>query len=97
MQGYSPVPRGTRQYTGREGVEMPNAEDRVDRALRLLVEVMALVERVEESIGELAAAANSGKPASPGSLYAAYTSIVRLHDKLAELRDAVYRLASPEE
>ncbi|HIQ23676.1 MAG TPA: hypothetical protein EYH50_01345 [Pyrodictium delaneyi] len=73
---------------------MQQGKNAADRALQLLDEAMALIELVEESIGELVAAANSGKPASPGSIYAAYTSIVRLHDKLAELRDAVYRLAS---
>jgi len=69
---------------------------RVDEALRLLDEAMTLVERVEESIGEIAAAASSGRPASRGSLYAAYTYIVRLHDKLAQLRNAIYNLASSE-
>ncbi|KSW12402.1 hypothetical protein CF15_06650 [Pyrodictium occultum] len=65
-----------------------------DEALRLLDEAMALLELVEKSVGELAEAASSGERVSPGSVYSTYTSLVRLRDKLAELRGVLYSLAS---
>ena len=61
------------------------------RSILLLVdEAMVLLEQVEKALGDLAVESRDGS-VSPGTVYRAYTGLVRLHEKLAEIREAAYR------
>ena len=60
---------------------------RVDAALRKLDEAMALLEEVERALGVLASRREGGR-----GVYSVYTSLVRLHSKLVELREELFRL-----
>ncbi len=64
----------------------PSGDPR-DRVLRRIDEAMALLEEAERALGRLARGAGRG-----GGVYHAYTSLIRLRDKIAEIREEVYRL-----
>lgn len=61
-----------------------------DRLMRKIDEAMALLELAERALGRLAGEAR--KAGISGGLYAAYTSLTRLRDKLVEIREEAYRL-----
>lgn len=66
---------------------MEPSSDPRDRVLRRIDEAMALLEEAERALGRLARSTGRG-----GGVYHAYTSLVRLRDKIAEIREEVYRL-----
>jgi len=64
----------------------------VDEALRRLDEAMALLEQLERGVGRLAEEREEG--VSRGTIYRLYANMVRLHEKLAELRAILFELGS---
>lgn len=64
-----------------------------DRALRLLDEAMALLELVERSLGS-EAERRGGRVSGP--LYSMYTNLLRLHEKLVQLRGEINSICSEE-
>jgi len=65
--------------------------DERDRALKLVDEVLALLDRGERDRGDAARRIRRGEPWE-GRFYSAYTSLVRLRDKVVELREEINRL-----
>jgi hypothetical protein len=67
-----------------------------DKALRLIDESMELLELIEKDIGIIASSAAKDQAPSKGSIYSLYTLVVKLRDRLTELRHEVYNAYSPE-
>lgn len=65
-------------------------EQKIRDPLIVIDELMGIVEEIEKSIGEIASRAGEGESLSRGQVYKLYTLMVRLRDKIKELRQAVY-------
>jgi len=65
-------------------------EQKIRDPLIVIDELMGIVEEIEKSIGEIASRASEGESLSRGQVYKLYTLMVRLRDKIKELRQAVY-------
>ncbi|WP_317894804.1 hypothetical protein [Pyrofollis japonicus] len=67
-----------------------------DRALRLIDESMELLELIEKDVGVIASSAAKDQVPSKGSIYSLYTLVVKLRDRLTQLRHEVYNVYSLE-
>ena len=65
-------------------------EQKVRDPLIVVDELMSIVEEIEKSIGEIATRADKGGSVGRGQVYKLYTLMVRLRDKIKELRQTVY-------
>ena len=65
-------------------------EQELKDPLIVVDELMGIVEEIERSIGEITSKASEGESTSRGQLYKLYTLMVRLRDKIRELRQAIY-------
>ena len=61
-----------------------------DDPYRVLDESMALLERVEEEVGRLAAKARNGERLQPGEVYRLYTLVLDVGERLRRLRAILY-------
>jgi len=65
-------------------------EQKIRDPLIVVDELMGIVEEIEKSIGEIASRIDEGESLSRGQVYKLYILMVRLRDKIKELRQAVY-------
>jgi len=65
-------------------------EQKLKDPLVVVDELMGIVEEIERSIGEIASKADEGESVSRGQVYKLYTLMVRLRDKIRELRQIIY-------
>ncbi len=62
-----------------------------DNVLRLIDESMSILDYIEREIGNIAKSSVQDEPPSKGTIYSLYSLVVRLRDKISELRAEIYQ------
>ncbi len=62
-----------------------------DNVFRLIDESMSILDYIEREVGEIAKSSSRDEPPSKGTVYSLYSLVVRLRDKISELRAEIYR------
>ncbi len=61
-----------------------------DAVFRLIDESMNILDYIEREIGSIARTSSRNEPPSKGNIYSLYSLVVRLREKMIELRAEIY-------